>query len=334
MASTRVPGADWERVTTPGPLLAAANDLCADDSLGVTLALVVVRGGRMEFEHYAPDPTPNPFRTGPPPATTAETTLISWSMAKSMTHSLVGLIVDPEEMHAPLAAPEWRGSDKESITWQQLLNMRSGLSFVEDYVDGEVSDVIEMLFGAGQHDVAAYAAARPLIHQPGSVWNYSSGTTNIITRRLGQLVGGPDALRAYLDDRLFDAIGMRSATAKFDDAGTFIGSSFVYATAPDFARFGLLHLRDGVWDGRRILPIGWVDHARRPTPVPADEPHGYGAHWWLWPYENSFAAHGYEGQRIIVLPDRDAVVVRLGKTPESMNDALRFRLDAVIGALA
>ena len=140
-------------------------------------------------------------------------------------------------------------------------------------------------------------------------------------------------MRAYIQDRLFDPIGMTSATAKFDDAGTFIGSSFVYANARDFARFGLLYLHDGWWGNRQLLPARWVDHARQPTSVPSTESHGYGAHWWLWPYERALACHGYQGQRTIVLPDRDAVVVRLGKTDAAQADLLRGRLHEVIGAI-
>ena len=109
---------------------------------------------------------------------------------------------------------------------------------------------------------------------------------------------------------------MDSAIPKFDAAGTFIGSSFLYATARDFARFGELYRNDGCWGGERLLPLGWVDHARTATPVPDTEQFGYGAHWWLWRDEpDSLGAHGYEGQRIIVAPHRELVLVRLGKTP-------------------
>ena len=134
------------------------------------------------------------------------------------------------------------------------------------------------------------------------MWNYSSGTTNIVARIAGDVVGGgADSMRTFLQDRLFGPLGMASASPRFDDAGTFIGSSFLYATAQDFARFGYLYLRDGTWDGARLLPEGWVDHARAPVPVPATEEFGYGAHWWLWrEYPGAFAAHGYEGQYVIV----------------------------------
>ena len=332
-----MPGDHWEVGPSNAALDAAVNALLADASVAVTLALIVVQHGRIIAERYQADPSPNLFRDGPSPDTTPESTLISWSMAKSMTHALVGFAVGDGLVNVddPIPVPEWRNTEKESITWQHLLNMRSGLDFVEDYVDDRTSDVIDMLFGSGAADVGSFAASRPLVHEPGSNWSYSSGDTNVISRALGSVVAGGsgDLMRAYIQDRLFDSIGMTSATAKFDDAGTFIGSSFVYATARDFARFGLLYLHEGWWGNRQLLPAGWVDHARQPTPVPATESHGYGAHWWLWPYERALGCHGYEGQRTIVLPDRDAVVVRLGKTDAAQADLLRGRLLDVIGAI-
>ncbi len=334
---SETPGASWEHGPRNELVDAAVDALCHDESVEITTAIVVVHRGRIVAERYQPDTSPNMFRDGPAAETTSATTLISWSMAKSITHALVGVAVGDGALRVedPIPVPQWRGTEKESITWQHLLNMRSGLDFNEDYVDGEVSHVIDMLFGSGKADVAQYAASRPLRHEPGMHWSYSSGDTNIISRALSSVVAGGsgDTMRAYIQQRLFDPLGMTSATAKFDDAGTFIGSSFVYATARDFARFGLLYLHDGWWGGDQLLPTGWVDHARRPTPVPDTESHGYGAHWWLWPYDRALACHGYEGQRTIVVPDRDAVIVRLGKTPEAQNEQLRMRLHNLIRAI-
>ncbi len=332
-----VPGDDWEIGSSNAAVDAAVDALCDDASVAVTRAVLVVQHGKIIAERYQADTSANIFRDGPAPETTAESTLISWSMAKSMTHALVGFAVGDGlvNVDGPIPVPAWRNTEKESITWQHLLNMRSGLDFVEDYVDDRTSHVIDMLFGSGAADVASFAVSRPLIYEPGSHWSYSSGDTNIISRALASVVaeGNGDLMRAYIQDRLFDPIGMTSATAKFDDAGTFIGSSFVYATARDFARFGLLYLHDGWWNGKQLLPAGWVDHARRPTPVPDTESHGYGAHWWLWPYDGALACHGYRGQRTIVLPDRDAVVIRLGKTDAAYADQLRARLHEVIRSI-
>ncbi len=315
-----------------------------DRSEGITLALLVQRGGDVVAERYGVQPG-NEFE--PEQTVTAESTLISWSMAKSITHAAVGILVGDGllDVAAPAAVPEWAGTDKAQITLLDLLEMRPGLRFVEDYVDGDTSNCIEMLFGGTNPSFAAYAAALPLEHPPGAVWNYSSGTTNIVSRIVGDVVHGttggtPDERRAsmesFLHDRLFAPTGMTSAIPKFDDAGTFVGSSYVYATARDFARFGELYRHDGVADlgrGQRVLPAGWTDHARTQVATDPENGLGYGRHWWLWPqYPGSLACHGYEGQYTIVVPDRELVVVHLGKTVADAQPRLREHLAAIIDA--
>ncbi len=293
------------------------------DEMGLTLAFAAVHRGRLVAEAYGPD-------------TTAETTLISWSMAKSITHAAVGLLVGDGrlDLDAPAPVAAWADDERRAITVQHLLDMSSGLHFVEDYVDAGTSHVIEMLFGAGIDDHAAYASGFPLDHRPGTVWNYSSGTTNIIARIIGDIVGGGrEGMERFLRERLLDPIGMTGAVPKFDTAGTFVGSSYVYATAQDFARLGYLYLRNGMWEGRRILPDHWAEHARTPigAPIGDDEPHGYGAHWWRWNRgDTAFSAHGYEGQRTIVAPAQDLVVVRLGRSPSDRRSAYDAWLDRVL----
>jgi CubicO group peptidase (beta-lactamase class C family) len=317
--------------------------LAGEAGPGITLALVAVQGGEVVVEGYGVQPD-TVFGPGGP--VTADTTLTSWSMAKSITHAAVGLLVadgllDPA---APAPVPAWQGTPQEAITLQHLLDMRPGLRFVEDYVDGETSHCLDMLFGAGVGDHAAYAAAMPLDHEPGSVWNYSSGTTNIVARIIGDTVapgapdGGEAAVRQLLHDRLFGPTGMTSATPRFDPAGTFVGSSYVYATARDFARFGELYLHDGWVDGpdgrRQILPARWVDHARHPSAFDPESGFGYGAHWWLWPdLPGGLAAHGYEGQYTVVVPDADLVVVHLGKWQADDRPLLVAALRRLIAAL-
>ncbi len=303
---------------------------------GISLAMVVLHRGEVIAERYGVQPA-TPF--GPEQVLGADSPLISWSTAKSITHAAVGVLAADGllELDAPAPVPEWRGTPKERITLLDLLEMRPGLRFVEDYVDGEASHCLAMLFGEGGQDHATYAAALPLDHEPGTVWNYSSGTTNIICRILGDVVGGgAEGMGSFLRDRLFAPAGMTSASPRFDDAGTWVGSSYVYATAGDFARFGELYRRDGVAvTGERVLPSGWIDHGR--TFVAHDDassvPGGfdYGRHWWMWPrYPGSIAAHGYEGQYIVVVPDRDLTVVHLGKTPTDARHLLVARLDALI----
>ncbi len=298
---------------------------------GVSLALVVVRGGEVIHERYGHQP-PSIFGPGGP--VTADTPLISWSMAKSIVHAATGILVGDGalELDAPAPVPAWRGSAKQDITLLQLLEMRSGLRFVEDYEDAATSNCLAMLFGDGAADMAGYAADLPLDHPPGEVWNYASGTTNIICRILGDVVGGGRAgMEAFLRDRLFGPAGMTSTRADFDPAGTFVGSSYVHATARDFARFGELYRHDGVAGGRRVLPAGWAAHAATQVAVDPENGLGYGRHWWLFPsLPGSLACCGYEGQHIIVVPERELVVVHLGKVPADRIEALRVLLVALV----
>jgi CubicO group peptidase (beta-lactamase class C family) len=298
---------------------------------GVTLALLLIKGGQVVAEWYGTQPA-NEFQPSQPIG--PDTPLISWSMAKSITHAAVAILVDDGvlDLEAPAPVAAWAGTPKEDIRLIDLLEMRSGLRFVEDYVDGESSHCIDMLFGVGADDHAAYAAALPLDHPPGTVWNYSSGTTNIIARVIGTAVGGgEEATRSFLRDRLFGPTGMPTADPRFDRAGTWVGSSYVFATARDFARFGELYRHDGEIDGQRVLLPGWTDHARTQIAIDPETGHGYGRHWWTWPgYPGSLVAHGYEGQVCAVIPDRELVLVHLGKTDAGASDQLRALLAQLV----
>jgi CubicO group peptidase (beta-lactamase class C family) len=331
------PTGDWPTGELPPAVAAeveAQLDRVCDDTgpLATTYAVVVVRRGQLVAERYqgqlehfdrAPDPV------------TETTPLLSWSMAKSMLHAVVGLLVGDGrlDLDAPAEVPEWSsaGDPRHAITLRHLLAMRDGLDFVEDYVDERVSDVIEMLFGAGQADMAHFAADRPLAAAPGERFNYSSGTSNIISAIVARVVGSGSSYERFLRERLFDLLGLRSATPELDAAGTWVASSYVRATARDFARFGLLYLRDGVWDDTRLLPEGWVDYGRTIESVdPMDGP--YGAHWWGVAGDTlgTFRASGYEGQSITICPALDLVVVRLGKTSaDHYPDLTEWRADMV-----
>lgn len=293
---------------------------------GETHAVVVVHRGAVVAEGYGPDRD-------------ADSTCLSWSIAKSMTHALTGFLVADGliDLTAPAAVPEWADDERSAITLQHLLNMRDGLDFNEEYVDIGISHVVDMLWVAGKDDVGGYAASRPAAHPAGEHWSYSSGTTNIVARLLADTARQGDETREdasrRLLARLFDPIGMRSATYDLDATGTFVGSSFVHATPRDYARFGSLYLHDGVWQGERLLPEGWVRHATTWTADDPDNGFSYGAHWWLWPtHSGVFAAHGFEGQYLVVAPDRDLVVVRFGKTERALRPnviaVLRRILDA------
>jgi CubicO group peptidase (beta-lactamase class C family) len=330
------PTSSWPEDTPPAAVRRALDPLLDDafDTAGPlteTYAVVVISGGRLVAERYGgTEPrSGGTIRVGP------ESTLLSWSMAKSMLHGVVGMLVGDGrlDLEAPAPVPEWAGpgDPRGSITLEQLLEMRDGLDFAEDYVDRGVSDVMEMLWGSGRDDVAAYAASHPLAHPPGSTFHYSSGTSNIVSGVVARAVGPGEPYRRFLADRLFGLIGATSAAPDFDAAGTWVASSTVYATARDFARFGLLYLRDGTWEDRRILPAGWVDHGRLPRSVDPDDGAVHGAHWWVeGDAYGSFRAAGYSGQSILLCPALDLIVVRLGDTPtERSTELMRWRADMV-----
>jgi CubicO group peptidase (beta-lactamase class C family) len=304
--------------------------------LALTYAVVVVHRGRLVAERYGGQLE---HFDRPADPVSADTPLLSWSMAKSMLHAVVGLLVGDGrlDLDAPAAVPEWAdtGDPRHAITLRHLLAMRDGLDFVEDYVDDRVSDVISMLFGDGQADMAHFAADRPLAAPPGTRFNYSSGTTNIISGIVARLLGPGEPYARFLHQRLFGPVGMASATPEFDQAGTWVASSSVRATARDFARFGLLYLRDGRWDGTQVLPRGWVDEAR--TMVSDDPEDGpYGAHWWGVAGDTlgTWRASGYEGQSIALCPALDLIVVRLGKTPIARDPGLVAWRAAIVRAFA
>lgn len=275
-----------------------------------TNAMLVVHRGRIVAERYAA-------------GVTQSDTLPSWSMAKSMLAVLFGLLVRDGKLRiedpAPVAAWSGPADARAAITIEQLLHMTSGLHFVEDYVNDQVSDTIKMLFRPGADDTGAFAADMPLDHAPDTFFNYSSGTTNILSSIARDILGGEMQYERYLRNELLAPIDMATAAPKFDKSGSWIASTFCFCTARDFARFGLFVLRDGTWNGIRILPEGWVDYCRTQGPVhpgPDNYNMGYGAQWWLGEDRHgTFYAQGYAGQYLLLVPALDLIILRLGNTP-------------------
>jgi CubicO group peptidase (beta-lactamase class C family) len=246
-------------------------------------------------------------------------------MAKAVMSALVGILVGEKRLSidGENLLPQWSGpgDPRAKITLDDLLRMRSGLAFAEVYSD-PLSDVTRMLFAAGA--AADFAAAKTLRATPGATWAYASGTTNIISRVVRNVFARQEDYLAFPRRALFEPAGMSSALIEPDAAGDLVGSSFMYATARDWARFGLLYAQDGVLGGRRILPEGWVKYSRTPTPQSRDG--CYGAHWWLRLSRefggeteaarripaDAFHALGHEGQVVTVIPSLGLVVVRLG----------------------
>jgi CubicO group peptidase (beta-lactamase class C family) len=308
---------------------------------GQTYGAAVVARGRLVGERYGRRVVQDLRSLGDDPPHDEigpDDELRSWSMAKSIVSLAVGVAVGDGviDLGQPVADRQWTepGDPRGAITWEHLLTMRSGLAWTEEYYDldpDRLPDVVTMLFGDAAADMAAYAASFCLVAEPGSddAYTYSSGTTNIVAANL-QRVLGLDAvgMDRFLHERILDPIGMSGARAEFDPAGTFIGSSYLYATLRDWCRFGLLAERDGEWDGRRIVPDGWIAHARSARSWDEDLLHG--AHWWTWDQDQMpFGAHGFEGQRVICFPARDVVVVRLGKTADEHSAALNDHLTDV-----
>ncbi len=314
-------GAVEEAFREPGP-----------DTKRNTQAVVVVHRGVIVAEGYAEGFSPS-------------RPMLGWSMTKTVTAALIGILTDMKKLDIMKPAPVslWNRPDdpRSRITIDQLLRMSSGLDFVEVY--GPHKDATEMLYAS--RSMADFAAAKPVRTAPDGEWYYSSGTANIIARIVHDAAGGTlrDA-EAFARNVLFDRIGMYSALIEPDASGSFVGSSYMFATPRDWARFGLLLLRDGVWNGERILPKGWVRYMTTPTPLaPMGE---YGAHTWLnagaredrgnrkYPSlpTDLYYLGGFNGQVVAVIPSRDLVIVRMGVTHDKswyQEKFIRQVLDAV-----
>lgn len=295
-----------------------------------TRAVVVVHRGRLVAERYAPG-----FHAAMP--------LPGWSMTKTLTHALLGVRVLQGALPtaAPLPVPEWRDDDRHTTRLDDLLTMTAGLGWREDYDDPR-SDVLRMLFASSDH--AAVYAAMPRTAARGVSFVYSSGATNLLCRVLRTTFDDDRAYWAFPATALFAPLGMRSAVLETDPSGTFVGSSYGFATARDWARLALLYAGDGVFCGRRLLPPGWVAAATTAHPASGGR---FGRHLWLngdpdgdgpaaarWPELPPDLVHldGHEGQYGVVIPSRELVVVRLGCTKSGGFD-LRRLLQALLAAL-
>ncbi len=242
------------------------------------------------------------------------TRFLSWSMAKSFTNAQVGILVKMGRMSIsdPAGIEDWKPDERSKITINDLLQMQSGLEWNEDY--GSRSDVNLMLFDHG--DMSSFAVSKQLAYTPGTHWYYSSGTANILSQLVRQEFDSDTSCYAFTQDQLFEKIGITDAVFEVDASGDFVGSSYLYATARDYARFGLLYLNDGVFNGERLFPEDWVDFTR----TPASGSNGkYGALFWLnkdgrYPSapDDMFSCEGHDGQMVFIIPSKELVVVVLG----------------------
>ncbi|MFT3979528.1 MAG: serine hydrolase [Ferruginibacter sp.] len=296
-----------------------------------TRALLVLYDRRIVAEKYAP-------------GFDQRSKMLGWSMAKSITSAMIGMLVRQGKLDVkqPAPVPEWQnnGDKRHAITLENLLQQTSGLNFVEDY--SKSSDATKMLFEKA--DMGGYTAQHTLKEQPGTRFYYSSGNSNILSRIIKQTVGEAGYHR-FVYDSFFYRTGMYNATIEPDASGTMVGSSYVYATARDWARFGLLYYNQG-WvhspaGDVQLLTPEWINATVQPSA--ADTFQQYGYQFWLnAPYKklpsqrkfpaapaDLFYCDGYAGQYVFIIPSRKLIIVRLGFKNFNKNELLRKVLQCV-----
>ena len=298
-----------------------------------TKAVVIVRDGRVIAERYAPG-----YGVGTP--------LLGYSASKSIINAMLGILVREHKlsMDGPAPVAAWNDSNdpRHGITIDQLERMTSGLAL--DETGSPASPVSRMLYL--ERDMAGFAESARLEATPGAAWNYTSGNTLILSRIIRDAVGGRTSdVLGFARRELFNPLGMRDVTLEFDAAGTPIGSTYMLASARDWARFGMLYLNDGVIAGHRILPEGWVNYSATPT-LDSD----YGAGWWTnrgrSPHArgrvkagmpaDAFFASGLLGQRVVIIPSKRLVITRFGPAqdwPDFDIEGLTRLVREVIGAI-
>ncbi|MGF9691720.1 serine hydrolase [Rhizobium sp. 0TCS1.26] len=294
---------DGEAVTPLDPVAAV---LARPDLTGSGMrAVVVVKDGRIVAEVYGE-------------GFDRDTPLLGWSMTKTVNASLIGRMIRDGRMTLEDSGlmPQWRQDARREIELRHLLAMESGLAFNEEY--GSVADVTRMLYL--EPDMAKFVAALPLAEKPGERFGYSSGTAVLLSRLWMDRLQDPARALGYPREALFGPLGMRSAVMEPDAAGTVVGSSYMYATARDWARFGLFLAQDGVWQGQRLLPEGFVSQMGEGT-VASGGIYSKMQTWLPRPNErhllpaDTFSLEGHDGQSVTVMRSERMVVVRLGLSP-------------------
>lgn len=294
-----VDGVNYEKLNTAGT---EAFDDNFEMTALKTRALLVLYKDSIIYEQYAK-------------GYDADTEILGWSMTKSLMNTWVGMMVKDGvlDLKNKNLFPEWQNDNRKNISLNDMLHMASGLEWEEVY--SEISPATKMLYNS--EDNGGVALKQPLEFDPGTYWEYSSGTSNMISKYLRNQFKTHDEYLKFPHERIFGKINMKSAVLEVDESGNYIGSSYCYATARDWARFGTLYLRDGIWNGERLLPEGWIEYTK--TPVPSSNGM-YGAHFWTNAApkyfkdapEDMYSANGYEGQRVFIIPSKDMVIVRLG----------------------
>ncbi len=250
------------------------------------------------------------------------TKFLGWSMTKSITATYFGVLQyqGKIDINKPTPLTEWANDSRSKITLHNLIQMNSGLEWNEDY--GNISDVTKMLFLAD--DMAKVQLEKPAAFEPNKHWNYSSGTTNLLSGILRRQFQNHQDYLDFWYSSLIDKIGMHSMLIEPDMAGNFVGSSYGWATARDWAKFGLLYLHEGNWNGEQIFDKSWAKYVATPTPTSKGE---YGGHFWLnaggkYPDvpKDMYFCGGFQGQKVIIIPSKELVIVRFGLTEDEDFD--------------
>ena len=289
--------------------LAAAMELAFTEPEEVplnTTSLLVAYNGRLIGERYAL-------------GANKDTPLLGWSMTKTISGTLIGILWDQGllDLDAPAPIPGWAGTDKNTVTTRDIVHMTSGLDFEEDY--GTQSGVTQMLYLSG--DQIDYVASQPLAHEPGTYFNYSTGDANLLAKIVHDMTGGT-AQSAYnfYQNALFHKLGIGSAFIEVDAVGQFVGGAYGFMTPRDWLRMGQLYLQRGQWNGQQVVSSAWIDYVTQPSPVTDI----YGGQIWLnsrgneWPElpHDTYYFAGHQGQRVIVIPSENLVVTRTGVTED------------------
>jgi CubicO group peptidase (beta-lactamase class C family) len=265
---------------------------------------------------------------------TKKSVILGWSMTKSITGTLFGILQKQRrfDIYKPAPISEWKKDSRKNITTNDLLHMNSGLEWEEEY--DRICDATQMLFQA--EDMSKVQLLKPAVFKPNTHWNYSSGTTNLLS---GILRKQFKTHQEYLDfwySALIDKIGMHSMVIETDMAGNYVGSSYAWATTRDWSKLGLLYLHKGTWNGEQLFDVNWAKYVSTPTNTSNGK---YGAQFWLnaggfYPDapRDMYSCNGYQGQKIFIIPSHDLVIVRMGLTGDAKFD-FNGLLKGIVGSV-
>ena len=283
-----------------------------------TRAVLVLYKGQIIAEKYSEGFTKN-------------SRILGWSMTKSIMSTVFGILEHQQKINIQDKAPveSWQNDARKEITIHNLLQMNSGLEWDENY--DEISDATKMLFL--ERDMTKVQEEKPLIGKPNETWNYSSGTSNLLSGILRDQFNNHQSYLDFWYTNLIDKIGMNSMILESDLAGNYVASSYAWATTRDWGKFGLLYLHNGAWNGEELFTKEWVDYVTTPTPTSNGS---YGAQFWLNTEkqlkdvsQNMYFADGYQGQRVYILPDEDLVIVRFGLSWFEENEFLKGIIQSI-----